>query len=107
MTIDEIKIGPYTYAVHFLEAQPGNDNFGYHLPHELKIYVYRTGNPQLDLDTLWHEIKHALWYMLGLSQGDEEERIVRPLSTGELMVLKDNPKLFSLFISTLYSEQDG
>lgn len=62
-------------------------------------------NPTHDIqqirDTVWHEIKHCIYYETGLSyeleskdeEHPSEEMLVRRSSTMELEVMRDNPQL--------------
>lgn len=45
------------------------------------------------LDTLLHEITHAIWYVQGIKPRDSEERKVTALSTAWVQVYRDNPWL--------------
>jgi len=58
--------------------------------------------------TLWHEIKHAIEYYLGVVQDGMdleklEEEICKQYSIAELTVLRDNPELRQF----LFSEGEG
>ena len=109
----QLKIGPYDYEVMQMDEEHrkvmiNEDLFGSHHTENSKIVVYLTGNSSIDVNTLWHEIKHALWFLFGLQDSDDEERIVNALSNGELMVLKDNPELLELITSVVtYEEEDA
>lgn len=106
-----IKIGPYCYEVieadDSWEEMHGNEGIsGLCLHRDSKIYVSLTGNKAYDVDTFWHEIKHAIWFVFNLQDSDDEERVVSALSTGELMVLKDNPELFSVLMDYVTEEEE-
>lgn len=106
----QLKIGPYDYEVVQVDEQSRkvmiNENlFGSHHPEACKIIIYLTDNDEVNLNTLWHEIKHAIWFLFGLQDSDDEERIVNTLSSGELMVLKDNPELLEL-VTTVVTEEE-
>lgn len=69
---------------------------------KLRIDVHLSEDDRFTFDTLWHEINHALWWVLNLKEKkDDEERIVRSLTTGQLMVLADNWQLRSLISEVL------
>ena len=55
------------------------------------------------VDTVIHEMLHALW-MLFDHDKEHEEHIVRTLSTGLTTVMRDNPKLFAALQETLNGE---
>lgn len=92
-----IKIGSYNYKVKPIfdnEWNRSHENYGLCQNQDSVISVFITGNDSIDVDTLWHEVKHAIWFFMGLEEKeDDEEKIVSKLTAGELMVLKDNPEL--------------
>ena len=45
------------------------------------------------IDTLLHEVHHAIWWAYGIQDSDAEERTVSTLSYALLQVLRDNPEL--------------
>ena len=101
----QVKVGPYLYQVHHRDEEWYDQTESHGQCHNSKqqIDVYVTGNDRVDLDTLWHEINHALWWMFNLEEKkDDEEKIVRTLSTGQLMVLVDNPQLQKLFREVVF-----
>ena len=54
--------------------------------------------PKLKLmDTLLHEVLHAIYNVGNISDEDEEERIVSIMASGLTQVLRDNPKLRKFF----------
>ena len=57
------------------------------------IYVCTDDHPLTVLDTLLHEILHAIWHEYGLADREPEEHAVLMLATGLTQVLYDNPKL--------------
>lgn len=57
------------------------------------------------LDTLMHEIYHAIWFSYGIYDDDKEERVVSALSTAMVQVLRDNPDLRN-FINHCLKEDD-
>ncbi len=95
---DRIKIGPYQFFVRERNVAWLQSRGVYGLCHvgELTIDVVTEVDSVIVLDTLIHEIYHALWHTLDIHEGDNEERIVTVLSTGFTAVLMDNPKLDTL-----------
>ena len=55
------------------------------------------------VDTLLHEIGHALYWAYGIEDYDKEERIVRTFATGWTQVYRDNPELVAFIVKTLNS----
>lgn len=103
-----IKVGPFIYKV--IEAgqewRENHEAHGLANVETLKIFIHLTGNNLFDLDTLIHEIFHAMYGVYKLSSSDDEERVVSSLSTALFMVLTDNPELRCLINSVLLDEED-
>jgi len=99
-----VQVGLYEYNIIIGEPFHANDLYGITTHSDLRIIIYPTGQDLVDLDTLWHEIKHAIWHMINLQDTDDEERIVRATATAELKVLQDNPDLLELFCNTLFAD---
>jgi predicted Zn-dependent protease len=57
------------------------------------IYVCTDAEPLVVVDTLIHEILHAIWHEYGLGDSEAEERCVLVLASGLTQVLADNPHL--------------
>lgn len=70
-----------------------NGTFGLTYNMRSLIIVVITGNKQADLDTLIHEIFHAIFFTYGIEEDDNEERTVAALGTAWVQVLRDNPEL--------------
>ena len=49
------------------------------------------------MDTLTHEVFHAIWEFMNLPSRVKEEQAVHALASGFIMVLKDNPDLVRLY----------
>jgi hypothetical protein len=89
-----IKVGAYRYKV----VQRGdlwqraNEVYGqFHSTDQTIDLVVEGVSDVLILDTLTHEILHAIWWSVGLHDSDPEERVVTALATGYTGVLADNP----------------
>lgn len=69
------------------------------------IYLDNGQSEDTTKETLWHEIKHIAWFLAGLPKSlylggtVEEEDVVSRLSTIEITLLKDNPKLLNYILS--------
>jgi hypothetical protein len=66
-----------------------------------EIYVCNQDAPLVVLDTLLHEINHAIWNEYNLSESEDEEKAVHMLSSGMVQVLHDNPKLVKVCLKLL------
>lgn len=92
----KVKVGTLSYT---LEVVPdlkdeGHGINGMCVPDELKIMVDAASPSNAHaVDTVVHEIFHAIWDERGLPKKPDEERAVRCLSTGVVALFQDNPKL--------------
>lgn len=68
---------------------------------ECCIRVDTAVNPMKVVDTLLHEINHAIYWAYGLEEGDKEERIVATMATAWLQIYRDNPKLLTWIADTI------
>lgn len=60
---------------------------------EMLIRVDSSVNPMKVLDTLIHEINHAIYWAYGIEDEDKEERIVGTMATAWAQIYRDNPDL--------------
>lgn len=96
---EKIKIGAFTYKIegwHPPAAQASNC-YGQFSHHEKVIRVDTSNDAQQIRETLLHEIFHAIYYVWGLDDKDEEERIVSQYGTAFTAVMADNPDIRKWF----------
>jgi hypothetical protein len=93
---DTIRVGPYDMRLLPMDGSHADAAgvFGYFKRRDqvIAIDVSHVSSAAL-ADTLLHEITHAIWWVYGLEDKDEEERTVATLSTGWTQVYRDNPAL--------------
>lgn len=88
----QFRIGPYDFDV-MIETNAKND-LGTMSLTDLKITLSpEHPNPIYALDTILHEVIHAISRIQGLRKNDDEERIANTLASGLTQVLRDNPQL--------------
>lgn len=94
----KIKIAGYDIDVVRYEgsAARASEVFGEFSCIENVIYIDTTIKDIQILDTLIHEINHAIYWIYSLEDEDEEERTVSVLSTAWVQVYRDNPELLEL-----------
>ena len=64
----------------------------------LTITVVEGQHPVEEMDTLIHEIFHAVWFQMSIQEhAPEEEVIVRKMAGGFTQILIDNPHLLKYF----------
>lgn len=90
-----LRIMGRNYAVVFDSESPlGSDNLGTCDNHKCIIAVREAQHPVEEADTLIHEVMHAVWYCMSISEGGAgEEAVVRRMASGFTSVLMDNPDL--------------
>lgn len=74
-----------------------------HTKHDMAmIYINPESTPDVQRQTLWHEVMHALcetvmgapvWRYLGADRVEREESVIRMLESPIILVLRDNPDL--------------
>jgi hypothetical protein len=92
----QVKVGPYTFQINARGRSWFRDteSYGQMVASELEIDIVIHPKPIVVLDTLIHEIFHAIWYVSHLQEkDDDEERIVCTMATAWTAVLRDNPDL--------------
>lgn len=91
---DSVKVGPFVYAIRKLDRLSDEDNWGECDSGTLTISLKRAQpSPVFALDSLMHEVGHAIWKLFALGDENKEETAVAALATGWVMVLTDNPAL--------------
>ena len=70
------------------------DSYGEFNERDLVIRVDMSSRNNIaKVDTLIHEINHAIYFAYGLQDKDKEERIVSTFATAWVQVFRDNPCL--------------
>lgn len=82
---------------HLMDDESGS---GICKPWQCQIRIGKGLNPQQRRDTLLHEVMHAVFSETGLTmdfkEDDDEEKIVRRLSTCLLQVIRENPEFTAI-----------
>lgn len=88
-----VRVGPYTFRVYGRGQSwvQSNGAYGNTITDSLEINVASCFSPLIVLDTLIHEIMHAIYYAYHLDERDDEERTVATIATAWVGVLRDNP----------------
>lgn len=101
-----IKVGPYQYTVsqdevklRDYEHQQRNGYSGYSDHSKLEIIVDPTLADDQQAETLWHEVKHCVYNVVGWRDGAlKEEEVIRRAAPMELAVLRENPALVAFLV---------
>lgn len=78
-----------------------NGSYGTHYPVLSKIEWVKHSKPEDNVDTIIHELLHAVFDLFRIKENDTEEEIVTKLSTGMTTLMKDNKKLFYALLDML------
>lgn len=76
-------------------------NFGEFSAYEGVIRVDSSLSGAMLIDTLLHEVCHAVYWAYGIDDGDDEERVCGAVGTGFTQVFRDNPRFLTFLIDTL------
>lgn len=88
-----IRVGPYDYRIEWKDKINDEDDLGLCSNGTHLLKVKNSKNAVLCVDTLLHEIYHAIWWTYGVHDEDKQERIVSATSTAWTQVFRDNPTL--------------
>lgn len=69
------------------------------------IRVDGTMNPVKIVNTLIHEIGHAIYWAYGMEDEDKEERIVATFATAWTQIFRDSPEVLEFISKTLDGER--
>lgn len=90
-----IKVMGKNYHIKFVATSPiAHENLGQCDHKKMLICIEEDQVPVEELDTVIHEVLHAIWYQMSIGEGPmEEEPIVRRTANGLLQVILDNPEM--------------
>jgi len=104
---ERLRIGLHCYGVTYdesrvraFEREEKRPNcYGVSAHRDLQIYLDPTVVRSQQRDTLWHEVKHTVYALVGGFPADtDEEEIILLTASIELMVLRDNPALVAFLL---------
>jgi len=98
---DKVKVACFDIKVEEWHPNSANSRrcYGEFSALELLIRIDVSSAPTKIVDTLIHELNHAIYWVYGMEDGDEEERIVGTMATAWTQVYRDNPDILD-FIKT-------
>ena len=105
-----VKVGPYYIQINQRDDlwREAKEVYGrYHSGYQVIDLVTENLTDVFILDTLLHEIMHAIHFVGNLNDNDDEERIVTTMATGLVGVFVDNPDLvdYIQIVTTAQGEQ--
>lgn len=95
-----IKVGPYFWKVVHRKIPEVEECRGDCIPTKETIRITTGLSKLTTVETLMHEVFHAIYYSWSLEDEDKEERVVSLISTAFAAVLLDNPEFTKLLMET-------
>lgn len=98
---NSLRIGYRDYMVEIWPSKTANAHgaHGLHDPISAIIYVSEDRTGWDAVDTLFHEILHAIYTVAGVAGTDDEEHTVSHIAPSWVQVWRDNPELRDFFNS--------
>ena len=102
-----LRIGPYDYSLRYIDAvqHDAAEAIGHHSEIYRVIQVATSLDRFSMIQTMLHEINHALLDIMGLTKKKSSEDLCDRLATGWLMVYRDNP-WFLRWVHKLSTEEE-
>lgn len=91
-----LRIGPFDYAVRMWTDEQSKSHEADGMCSETTIFIRRSLEDQRMLETLLHELLHAIHDIADLGDKSDEEEFTRRSAPLLLCVFRDNPELLSL-----------
>ena len=89
-----VHVGPHDYLVHVKERLP-DDDFGEIDFETLVITISGRVDIQVQIETLLHELLHAINQLADITDDTAEEDVVTRTTPYLLALIRDNPELIS------------
>ena len=93
-----VKIGYSHYSIEIQDDKWMDENKAYGDQHGYKKVINICDSWEIAevVDTLFHEIDHAIWEYRGLKAKELEETAITSLNTERIRVFLDNPQLYKV-----------
>lgn len=103
-----LRVGYRHYQIHpwSLQDMERNEQWGECDKTRGEIFVCTESDPLVVLDTLLHELFHAIWNEYNVGKDSEEEPTVHMLAAGLTQVLYDNPQLLKFCGTAIRKAQE-
>lgn len=97
-----IKIGPFDIALVEMGADDAKKHYGSFVETKQEIQLRKDfATEKQRVETLLHELLHAVWNERCVAAKDGEEKIITKMSIGLAALIRDNPELFESIIRAL------
>ena len=99
----EVKIAGFIFKVKKMarKANRVEGRMGFFSSTSGEISICTDYPDDQNVDSLLHEIGHAIWWAYNIEESDPEERVVRTQATAWTQVFRDNPQLLPWIQRTL------
>lgn len=103
---EKIKVGPHIVTTMWWGEHDDDREhyFGKFYASKMMIRYDASMKGTLAIDTLLHELMHAVFWVYHMEDDDDEERTVSTMATGLTQVLKDNPDVVTFINAALVQE---
>ena len=91
-----VRVGPFDFRLEPWDTAAARAHacYGECSHTELRIsFDAAMTDPVVLLDTIMHELTHAIFFVYDIKDEDAEERTVRLMATGWVQIYRDNPAL--------------
>lgn len=107
-----LRVGGHNVVVEWVdsldEGEDGSTTCGDYSGHpRYVIRVCRHAAETNLIDTLFHELSHAIWDIYGISEGNQEEQIVCIMASAWTQILRDNPRFFLGMVEVMVDHLGG
>lgn len=91
---DCVRVGPHNIRFASLSGSEAKNNYGTFIPADQEIRLQQTyASGSMAVDTVLHEILHAIFSVGTVQAKQGEEHIVSVVATYLAQIIRDNPKL--------------
>jgi hypothetical protein len=97
-----VRVGPHDVRFVEMSAEESEEKYGYFLDSKMEIGLcreYAAGS--VAVDTVLHELVHAIWHQSVLKEGAAEEDIAHTIGKQLTQVFRDNPELIEWMQQTV------
>lgn len=88
-----VKVGPYVFTIITDNSLSDDDQYGNVSLSQLRITICENASPQIQRETLQHELWHACAYVVGLDEDKKAlpEEFISRVSPTYMAVMETNP----------------
>ncbi len=109
LPVSVVKVGGFDFAIEYMNLHEAAASRRYgecSTIEQLLRFQQEMPSRFKAVDTVLHEIFHAIYWTFGIEDEDKEERIVSALGSAMMQVHRDNPWLAVWINETLHGEHN-